>query len=247
VSAGVTSLDRLVGGWGVSTRTAVAIAAAPVVVTAALAFSATTRVFWWLNGEDRSVEWLQFISLAVATVLFAVVAVRFSRTGVAAAVLAWFVTLALFFVAGEEISWGQRVFGWGTPERLEHFNYQGETTIHNVGGLHAFFVYAVAIVGLYGVVAPIAWSLFADRPPRTPVTRLLVPPLFLAPYFAMPFVYRFVRLLLEPERWFPRYIGTIVEFAEITELCLYFGVALFGLLLWRMTRRPSGSGPALSD
>lgn len=243
----MTRLDRLVGGWGVSTRTAVAIAAAPVVVTAALAFSATTRVFWWLNGEDRSVEWLQFVFLGVATVLFAAVAVRLTRSSVVAAVLAWFVTLALFFVAGEEVSWGQRVFGWGTPERLEHLNYQDETTIHNVGELHAFFVYGVAIVGLYGVVAPIAWSVFAHGPPRTPVTRLLVPPLFLAPCFALPLVYRSVRLLLEPERWFPRYTGTIVEFAEITELCLYFGVAVFGLLLWRMTRVPSGSGPALSD
>ena len=222
-------------------RAAVAITAAPIVVAAAFAFSATTRVFWWLNGEDRAVEWLQFIILGVATVLFAVVAARSTRGSIVAGAIAGFVTLVLFFVAGEEISWGQRVFGWGTPERLERINYQSETTIHNVGELHALFVYGVATVGLYGAVAPIAWSAFAQGPARTPVMRLLVPPLFLAPYFALPFVYRSVRLLFAPETWFPQYIGAIVEFAEVTELCLYVGVALFGLFLWRVTRHTSGS------
>lgn len=39
----------------------------------------------------------------------------------------------LFFVAfGEEISWGQRIFGWSTPEALAEVNYQQETNIHNL-------------------------------------------------------------------------------------------------------------------
>lgn len=39
----------------------------------------------------------------------------------------------LFFVAfGEEISWGQRIFNWSTPEALAKINYQKETNIHNL-------------------------------------------------------------------------------------------------------------------
>ncbi|MCF8245304.1 MAG: hypothetical protein K9J37_13030 [Saprospiraceae bacterium] len=38
----------------------------------------------------------------------------------------------LFFGFGEEISWGQRIFGWGTPETLKEVNVQGETNIHNL-------------------------------------------------------------------------------------------------------------------
>jgi len=39
----------------------------------------------------------------------------------------------LFFLFGmEEISWGQRIFGWNTPEVLSTINHQNETTIHNI-------------------------------------------------------------------------------------------------------------------
>ena len=45
----------------------------------------------------------------------------------------WFLALAvLMFVSfGEEISWGQRVFGWSTPAVLDALNAQGETNLHN--------------------------------------------------------------------------------------------------------------------
>lgn len=43
-----------------------------------------------------------------------------------------FLALLFFFAAGEEISWGQRVFGWATPEQLAELNRQGETNFHNL-------------------------------------------------------------------------------------------------------------------
>lgn len=42
------------------------------------------------------------------------------------------VTLACFYFAGEELSWGQHLFGWATPEYLNTINDQGETNIHNI-------------------------------------------------------------------------------------------------------------------
>ncbi len=41
--------------------------------------------------------------------------------------------LALVFGAGEEISWGQRIFGFATPGFLQEVNSQGEFTVHNIG------------------------------------------------------------------------------------------------------------------
>jgi hypothetical protein len=39
----------------------------------------------------------------------------------------------LFFLAfGEEISWGQRMFGWETPAKWAAMNVQGETNLHNL-------------------------------------------------------------------------------------------------------------------
>jgi hypothetical protein len=42
-----------------------------------------------------------------------------------------FVTLACIYIAGEEISWGQQLVGWGTPEWVKEVNDQHETNLHN--------------------------------------------------------------------------------------------------------------------
>ncbi len=40
--------------------------------------------------------------------------------------------MAMVFVAGEEISWGQRIFGFATPDFLMRLNQQKELTVHNI-------------------------------------------------------------------------------------------------------------------
>jgi len=41
------------------------------------------------------------------------------------------ITLACIYFAGEEISWGQQLVGWGTPEWIKEINDQHETNLHN--------------------------------------------------------------------------------------------------------------------
>jgi len=46
----------------------------------------------------------------------------------------WFglVGLGCVYFAGEELSWGQSLFHWDTPQLMEEVNDQGETNIHNI-------------------------------------------------------------------------------------------------------------------
>ena len=44
--------------------------------------------------------------------------------------------LLFFVLVGEEISWGQRIFGFATPEGMEEKNIQGEFNLHNMDFLH---------------------------------------------------------------------------------------------------------------
>lgn len=46
-------------------------------------------------------------------------------------VVAILVALVLFVMAGEELSWGQRIFGWDTPDSISAGNAQNETNLHN--------------------------------------------------------------------------------------------------------------------
>ena len=51
--------------------------------------------------------------------------------------LSWLVVYALgcIYFLGEEISWGQHLFDWPTPEAWLAINTQQETNLHNTGGL----------------------------------------------------------------------------------------------------------------
>jgi hypothetical protein len=50
----------------------------------------------------------------------------------------FYLLLGLFFIfcLGEEISWGQRIFGVSTPEMLLKLNAQGEINLHNLSIFH---------------------------------------------------------------------------------------------------------------
>lgn len=71
-----------------------------------------------------------------------------------------FIAVFCFFIAGEEISWGQRIFNIETPEFFLENNLQQETNLHNliVDGKKVnkivFTTFLGAVVGLYLFVLP---------------------------------------------------------------------------------------------
>jgi len=79
-----------------------------------------------LTQEDGVIEWFGALCfLAACVLLFRV----FYRTKYAFILL---LGIACFFAFGEEISWGQRIIGFKTPESIEKINAQKEFNIHNL-------------------------------------------------------------------------------------------------------------------
>ena len=54
-------------------------------------------------------------------------------------------SVLLLLIFGEEMSWGQRIFGWESTGVFKEYNYQQETNIHNF--LNPIFKYAYPLVG----------------------------------------------------------------------------------------------------
>ena len=83
-------------------------------------------------------------------------------------------SFGFLFVALEEISWGQRIFGLGTPEFIEERNIQGEIGLHNLSSirllLHPAYI-AIGFVGAFGYLV-----LSHLRVPTLILARLLPPP-----------------------------------------------------------------------
>ncbi len=116
-------------------------------------------------AEDRLVENGTAIFLLVAALVLLRRAARFAGQGIRiAAGLTVLYALLFVFAAGEEISWGQRIFGWGTPEFFAENNYQNETSLHNltVGGYRLgrtlFGSVLTAVLLLYLVVLPLLYT-----------------------------------------------------------------------------------------
>ncbi len=82
--------------------------------------------------EDGAIEWFTVVALLIAMVISArrVIVLRREK-GIAFLVMTSLLTLFCLFGAGEEISWGQRIFGLETPEYFSERNAQGEIGFHN--------------------------------------------------------------------------------------------------------------------
>jgi hypothetical protein len=86
-------------------------------------------------------------------------------------------SFGLILTAMEEIAWGQQIFAFETPPSLQEINMQGETTIHNIRGLHGnteYFRLAFGLGGLIGVCLGFQKLLSKISPPVVLLTWLLV-------------------------------------------------------------------------
>lgn len=141
---------------------------------------------WYINDERGFGENLT----AVMFLLSAGLAVMLARTeGVREVqwlrVAFWALAAAAIFVAGEEASWGQHFFGWGTPEWVADLNKQQETNLHNMAERaldqkpRAFAAAAILVGGcLVPLLRARGWLRWMDR---WRVLAWLIPEVTLAP------------------------------------------------------------------
>jgi hypothetical protein len=182
-------------------------AAAGAVVAAALyqAWLAATRVPI-LVEEDGFLEWM------TAALFFTAGGITLWRAARERRAFDALIGLFCLFVAGEEVSWGQRLLGFTPPEYFLEHNGQQELNVHNFA--HPRSIFSIALIG-FGVVMPLAarWSVTGRLMDRIGAT---APPLSLVPWIVS-------AVLLT--QWDPRKITS--EFAE----CLAGG--LFLAATWR--------------
>ncbi len=118
----------------------------------------------WVR-EDGPVEWVSFGALLASMIWSLIVA---GRVETRAARTVWcLIAAALAFGAIEEISYGQRIFGWESPDWFLRYNSQQETNLHNLrfGDVKLnklIFGKGIAVFLIaYLVVLPVAWRLSA--------------------------------------------------------------------------------------
>ena len=96
-----------------------------------------------LGYEDGPIESAGAIFFLLAASGLAVLAIQSAADlrkaqGTSVRRMLAFASLAILLAVccGEEISWGQRIFGWRTPEFFSNHNAQNETNLHNIQAVH---------------------------------------------------------------------------------------------------------------
>ncbi len=157
-------------------------------VYAAILRRVSEDAYYLSAQEDEYLEWGTVWAFLIAAVIGLVAAWQRRR---AEGGFPWFlcgVSLFCFFVAMEEISWGQRLLGYRPPTYFLEKNFQQELNVHNVMSTGFRKLVLKGIILGYGLVLPALaqWSSV-----RRVLARLqVVPsPLALAPGFVATYVF----------------------------------------------------------
>jgi len=147
-------------GWS-GTEKGILLLVALMLIVGFVLFFTNLDLFMQYTVEDGLVEWLTVLGLLLGS---AVCFIRFATLQRRKPALFLSITLLLglmlFVVAGEEVSWGQRIFGIQSSEFFRKNNTQAETNFHNmvVDGMKVnkiiFTFGLIAALGIFLLIVP---------------------------------------------------------------------------------------------
>lgn len=205
------------------------------------------KAFMALCEEDALVENMQFLFFLAAGVLAVRLAVKFwSATDKLVAVAYGMFGLLCVFIAMEEISWGQRLIGFETPDAIKDDNIQDEFNLHNIGPIQKVLFLFYTLVGMYACASAALWALPGLRRRRWFQFLSVCPCLLL--YFLPILTYGIYRLRLGNWRQmrlqFSHEQARMISLVqEPVELGLALGFFLITVVTWIRLRNASPGSP----
>lgn len=192
-----------------------------------------------LGSEDNLFEWLTAIAFLLSSGLFLFIFFRARKN-----LFYLIFSFTLFIGFGEEISWGQRVIGFDTPEKMKQANVQNEFNIHNIEALNTKDMEGVSKKGIgrlfevnfmfkvftifIGALLPFA--VFHNRKVSTAAKymKIPVPPLSLTIFFSVNWlVFKIILDIFLPTGKLFQYYDTDTEIFEFISACIILVISLF--------------------
>ncbi len=194
----------------------------------------------WLGSEDSFFEWLTAISFLVVSAIFGFLFPK--RRNVFYLVF----SIAFFIGFGEEISWGQRVFDFRTPDLLHAYNVQKEFNLHNLELLNRVKIGGEAKSGIsrlleinllfkiftiiFAVLLPL--SVYHSRKISSLTSRikLPVPPVTISVFFVLNWLtFKLILDYFLPEGKIFQYYDTDTEIFEFVSAFIILIIAFYFL------------------
>lgn len=142
-------------------------------------------------AEGSVVEWLSFLFLLAAGGLFLLTGRRqWQRGQRGVAVLFLVMGTGSLAIAMEEMSWGQTIFNWRTPDFFNAVNVQHETNLHNLAPFNDYIWIATAkIFSLITLLILLRLALGSRLKPLSMADALLPTPILFAYFFLAALIY----------------------------------------------------------
>jgi hypothetical protein len=137
-------------------------------------------------------------------------------------------TFGMLLIALEELSWGQQILKWDSPQLFLEINAQGETNLHNTYGvpLHLLFM----AIGIYG---GLGWAV--KKFAKSTIVDLLIPDWHFSSFFLPVFLFYFYYDFVRPVFYI---IGNV---QELFEFVLAFGFLFFSMVNVSKIKRASNN------
>ena len=164
--------------------------------------------------EDAYVEWASFWAFVLAAVAFARRAPHYRNVSNSFPWFLYGLALFCFVVAMEEISWGQRLFGYRPPVYFLEYNFQQEFNLHNVVDTDYRKLALTLIIAGYGIALPVAakWSYLKNWFERLGI---VVPTTALIPAYASAFLLYVVYPWSHSGEWVELMLGMSFLFSAV--------------------------------
>ena len=184
--------------------------------------------------EDGPIEYSTVI-VYLAAFIVSVNILRFFKNDKKFFVLFLVFSIGFFIIAMEEISWGQRILGFNTPDWFPESS-QHETNLHNLDSLIQFRHASMMSASLFGTKAWLVlpqiqkkFSVFSEKTYRT-ILRVVIPSKYLMGYFFPVFIVFFIFDISSSTIFnFEYRINFILYESEPFELLLSIGILIFVL------------------
>lgn len=171
----------------------------PALLANLLVFAVFIYCYWLIQNdkglylsivqEDEYIEWATAWAFLFASVGCIFGAIRGNNKFKD---FQWFyigLSIFCFLVAMEEISWGQRIFGYRPPNYFLENNYQQEFTVHNIMNKSVRIITIKVVIFCYGIILPLLMLIPSLRRLLNSM-RVVVPPFELIPaFFSVFYIY----------------------------------------------------------
>ena len=183
-----------------------------------------------LVKEDSIIENATALMYFISAIIAIRIAFSFYEKNNILCIVYGLLAIGMFFVTGEEVSWGQRFLHLAPSRYFIDNNSQSEINFHNLHPIQSILHKIYIFVGLYGALLWVGLIAF-QKNKYIASFRYVIPEWYLSSYFFQVVVFYFYFDYIKPEN---NFLNITWQEQEPVEAILSIGFLLFTMIALRM-------------